>query len=217
MINKLFILSCLLMLQIHSLAGKNLPIDTLGSKDASKPLVVYISGDGGLNTFSTQFIKQWNMKGYPIIALNSKTYFWKTKLPDVAAKDITEVIMQYLNLWKRNEVILVGYSLGADIMPFIQNRLSQELLTKVKHSVLLSPSNNTDFTVHLFYSSTGGNSVPVEINKLNKPTLIIFGKEETDIPVKLINNKMVTILTLPGDHHYDNQTATLTDEILKRL
>lgn len=215
--NKFAILFLFLSGNIAVMANDNLPIDTLGSKDLSKPIIFYISGDGGFNNFSTAFIRELNAKGYPVLALNAKSYFWKTKSPDVATKDITGLITQYLALWKRNEVILVGYSLGADVVPFVQTRLSLDVLNKVKHTVLLSPSNTTDFTVHLFYSSSGGSNVPVEINKLNKPLLIIFGKSENNIPVKEINNTMATILTLPGDHHYDNQVAVLTGEIAKRL
>ncbi len=216
MINKLLFVTFFLFLQTIAMAEKDLPVDTFGSADMSKPIVLYISGDGGFNSFSTSFVQQWNSKGYPVIALNAKSYFWKTQTPENAAKDITDLLSRYLMLWKRNDVILVGYSLGADVLPFIQTRISAALINKIKHTVLLSPSNTTDFTVHLFYGS-GGSSVPAEINKLNKPVLIIFGNDETSTPDKQINNKMVTILKVNGDHHYDNQIGGLVANILQRI
>ena len=216
MINKIFLLPCLLIFQLHLIAQSNLPIDTLNSKDASKPLVFYITGDGGFNSFSTSFIQQWNSKGYPIVALNAKSYFWKTKQPGTAANDISALLNEYLSKWHRNEIIFAGYSLGADVLSFIETRLPTGIANKIKHTVLLSPSNTTDFTVHLFYSSTGSD-VPAEINKLSKPVLVIFGKEETDTPAAKISNQMATLLMVPGDHHYNNQVSFLTNEIVKRM
>ena len=200
----------------HLKAATDLPIDTLGSNDMTKPLIMYITGDGGFNNFSTAFMKEWNNNGYPVVALNAKSYFWKTKTPEVATEDVSGLITQYLSLWKRNEVILVGYSFGADVMPFIQARLKQGILNKLLHTVLLSPSKNTDFTIHLFYNNDG-NNVPSEINKLNKPVLVIFGNEETDLPDKQINNKQVTIIKIEGDHRYNNKISNIVHNILSRL
>lgn len=216
MINKLFCLSLLLWIQIISKAQSGLPVDTLSSKDASKPLVFYITGDGGLNSFSTSFMQQWNEKGYPVLALNAKSYFWKTKQPATAAGEIAALLSQYMVQWHRSELIFAGYSLGADVLSFIQTRLPVNIANRVQHIILLSPSKTTDFTVHLFYGS-GGSSVPAEINKLAKPVLVIFGKEETDTPAADISNKMATIITIPGDHHYNNQVAFLSSEIVKRM
>ena len=217
MISKQLIIAPFLLLQLNYVkAGPDLPIDTLGSKDMSKPLVLYISGDGGFNDFSKVFMKEWNNNGYPVVALNAKSYFWKTKTPEAATIDVSGLITQYLSLWKRNEVILVGYSFGADVMPFIQARMIPGILNKIRHTVLFSPSNNTDFTVHLFYND-GGSSVSSEINKLNRPVLLVFGDKETGLPDNQINNKQVTILKVAGDHHYDNKLSAIINDIARKL
>jgi type IV secretory pathway VirJ component len=197
-------------------ATSDLPIDTLGSNDMNKPLVLYITGDGGFNNFSKAFMKQWNANGYPVVALNAKSYFWKTKAPEDAARDIAALIDEYLSLWKRNEVVLVGYSFGSDVMPFIQTRLAPGVLNKIRHTVLFSPSKNTDFTIHLFYDD-GGSSVAAEINRINKPVLVVFGDEEKDLPELQINNKMVTLIKVKGDHHYDNKISEVVNSVAKRL
>ena len=216
MINKKLIIASLFLLQLHYVKATDLPIDTLGSKDMSKPLVLYITGDGGFNSFSKTFMKQWNSNGYPVVALNAKSYFWNTKSPADAANDVSVLITEYLSLWKRNEVILVGYSFGADVMPFIQTRLSPGVINKIRHTVLFSPSKNTDFTIHLFYGDDGS-SVISEINKLNRPVLIVFGDEEKDLPDKQISNKNVLVMKVAGDHHYDDKISEIINDIAKRL
>ncbi len=195
-------------MQNQTWAQTDLPIDTLASKDMSKPLVFYISGDGGLNSFSRSFVKQWNSAGYPVVSLNSRSYFFRAKQPDVAAKAIADLLAHYLLSWKRNNLILAGYSFGADVLPFIQTRLPQSIVSKITHTVLFSPSRTTDFEVHLFYGHSGS-SVPAEINKLNKPTLLVYGNKESDVPVAEIKNPKVTSLVFSGDHHYDDNVSEL--------
>lgn len=206
----------MLLGQYIAMANNDLPIDTLSSNDPSKPLVFYISGDGGFNSFSTSFIKQWNSLGYPVVALDARSYFFTSQTPEAAAKDISELLFQYMALWKRNDIILVGYSFGADVLPFIQTHLSPVFIDKIKHTVLLSPSHSTDFAVHLFYSKSGSN-VPAEINKLTTPTLVIFGDDEKDIADKEISNPQATVFKINGDHHYDKQVNSLVSEITKKL
>src|ERR1700712_1215498 len=105
--------------------AQDLPIDTLNSSDTNKPLVLYMTGDGGMNAFSKSFIKQWNRNGYPIVALNVKSYLWNAKSPDKAAADITGLLRRYMRSWRRQHIVLVGYSLGADVLPFVQTRLEE--------------------------------------------------------------------------------------------
>ncbi len=216
MMNKLIIIGLLFLMQNQTWAQTDLPIDTSMSKDMSKPLVFYISGDGGFNSFSKSFIKQWNNAGYPVVSLNARSYFFRAKQPDVAAKAIAELLAHYLVSWKRNNIILAGYSFGADVMPFIQTRLPQNIESKIGYTILLSPSHTTDFEVHLFYGHSGS-SVPAEINKLNSPTLLVYGNKESDVPVAEVKNPKVTSLVFSGDHHYDDNVGGLVAQIVKRL
>jgi type IV secretory pathway VirJ component len=82
--------------------------------------------------------------------------------------------------------------------------------------VLISPSAVTDFEVHLIYGSDGA-SVPAEINKITKPTLVIFGNNEKNVPDKSISNKYVNVIKVPGDHHYNNDADMLVEQIISRL
>lgn len=196
--------------------AQNLPVEAFISNDTNKPLIIYLTGDGGMNSFSKSFVQQWNSRGYPVVALNIKSYLWSSKAPDKVAADVAGLIRQYVIGWKRQQVILVGYSLGADVLPFIQTRLPGDVASHIAHLVLLSPSSNTDFEVHIFYSSKG-ESVPAEINKLAKPTLIIFGDKEREVPEKNISNNYVSIIKVPGDHHYNDDVSNLVQRIVSRL
>src|ERR1700710_2812618 len=95
------ILFLIMVLSIKSIAQKDMPIDTLNSRDGSKPLVLYISGDGGFNSFSRSFAQQWNSRGYPVISLDSRSYFWSSRKPENAAADIAGLLRQYMARWRR--------------------------------------------------------------------------------------------------------------------
>jgi len=118
--------------------------------------------------------------------------------------------------WKCNAVLLMGYSFGADMLPFIQNRLPAVVSSKITRLILMSPSATTNFEVHLFYGNSGEN-VPAEINKLSKPGMVLFGQQEKDAPDKAVHNPNLTLLKLPGDHHYNNDAAAVIQQIVSRL
>ncbi|HEY6954648.1 MAG TPA: AcvB/VirJ family lysyl-phosphatidylglycerol hydrolase, partial [Flavisolibacter sp.] len=61
--------------------AQGLPVTAYNSSDTTKPIVLYVSGDGGLSNSFSQLLKKMNTLGYPIIGLNAQSYFWKRKKP----------------------------------------------------------------------------------------------------------------------------------------
>lgn len=182
----------------------SLPVVAYASKiyNVQKALVLYMSGDGGENAFSASFMLQVSNKGYPAVLFNSQKYFWSKKTPEQTASDAEKIITYYQSKWKIRNVIIIGYSFGADVAPFIVTRLSKDTYAAVKNIVLMSPSNLTDFKVHVAQlfgkGKNTGNSVTAEINKIKqKPLLIIQGVKESEkigtgslkVTYKLIGNK----------------------------
>lgn len=194
-----------------------LPLSVNNGSDSSKPLIFYISGDGGFNKFSTSFIKTLNQQGYAIIGLDSKDYFWKKKKPQEAASAIEAAIDQYNKEWKRKNVLLIGYSFGADVAPFMLTHFSAVLSGKINHIVLLSPSSKTDFEIHVLqmfgWGKNSGESVPAEVNKIIKPVLIIEGDDEEDFPFNELTIKNKQLIKMPGGHHYDGDINGLCKKI----
>ena len=199
-----------------------LPVNIVtATTDSSKPFVLYITGDGGWNKFSKTLSQEFANKGYPVVALNSNKYFWDKKTAQQTATDVAKLLTYYQSLWKKKKVLLVGYSFGADVMPFVYNNLKKELLPEVINLTLLSPSAKTDFEIHLMVmmgSSGDGESVPAAINKItSKPITFIFGKDEDEFPSKELTIKNYVTVTLTGGHHYDGDEATVVTAILKQV
>lgn len=198
----------------------DLPLATLAAatNDTSKPVIIYYSGDGGFNSFSTTFAKQLNAGGFNVISFNSLKYFWRTKTPEQAARDAQRLIGYAQQTFKRKRFILIGYSFGADVTPFILNRIPKNLQANTKELVLMSPSTHTDFAVHVTElfgkNSKGVNNVPPEINLIRIPILIITGeKEEGGLHTSSLTIPNFRKITIPGGHHYDSDPSYVVKTI----
>lgn len=188
-----------------------------------RPVVFYITGDGGMKKFSVDIVNTLAGKGYPVIGLNALKYFWSKKTPAQAAGDVAALMQYYSGQWNNRSFILIGYSMGADVLPFIYNNLPSALQSQVQHLVFMSPSSNTDMVVHLSdmlgkASTPGSMNVPAAMNTItNKPLLLIFGQDETDFDHKWLTINNYRQLVLPGGHHYNDDAAGVVQQILSHL
>lgn len=199
----------------------SLPLSVYTSADTAKPLLFYISGDGGFNKFSTLLMQALNKEGFAVIGLNAKDYFWSKKKPQEAANAIETAINESSKQWKKKNVVLIGYSFGADVAPFMLTHFSAAMSNKVSHLVLLSPSTKTDFEIHVMqmfgWGKDEGESVPQEVNKITKPVAIIVGDDENEFPFNELTIKNKQIIKMPGGHHYDGDVKDVSKQIIQQV
>jgi type IV secretory pathway VirJ component len=219
-INTLFIL---LISICNILPGQktSLPLSFFPSTDTTKPLIFYISGDGGFNKFSTSFMQSLNKEGYAVIGLNSKDYFWNKKKPQEAATAIEDAINGSNKEWKKKSIVLIGYSFGADVSPFMVTHFSAALNNKISHLILLSPSSKTDFEIHILqmfgWGKDEGESVPAEVNKISKRVTIIVGDDENEFPFDQLTTKNKQVVKMRGGHHYDGDVDALCRQVVQQI
>ena len=197
----------------HTDDEAGLPLNiTTAPQDASQPMVVFISGDGGWTGFDQQICDQLATRRLPTVGLNSQSYFWKKKTPETTVADLTPVWRAYLQSWGKTGIIVVGYSFGANVAPFILNRLPSDLREKVKGVVLLSPDTKGDFEIHvagMLGKGGGPYDVIAEVRSVQKvPVLCVRGDEENDnVQSALQGAAHVRFEKIPGSHHYNNDAA----------
>jgi type IV secretory pathway VirJ component len=190
---------------------------------AERPIVLFITGDGGMKKFSVDIVNILAGRGYPVIGLNTLKYFWNKKTPQQAAADVTALLQYYSSRWNNHAFILVGYSMGADVLPFIYQHLPATFQSQTQHLVFMSPSASTDMVVHisdmLGRSSTPGSmSVTGAMNGITgKPLLLVFGQDEKDFDVKALTIRNYHQLVLPGGHHYNEDAPGVVQQILAHL
>ena len=183
-------------------------------------MVLMISGDGGWTGFDQQIASEFALHGIPVVGLNSLKYFWNKKTPAQTAQDALTLIEKYSSLWKKENIVLIGYSFGADVMPFIYNRLPESIKKRVHNIGLLSPSKDTDFEVHVsdllnFGSSDRELKVPAEIEKMTDVKITcFFGKDEDDVPLNELPKITCKVVLLDGGHHYENSFDVIYKNVI---
>jgi len=199
---------------------QDLPLQLSGSVGTENELVIYLTGDGGWNSFSQKLTREIEQKGYGVVTLNSRKYFRNKKTPEVFAKDIELLSNYYLKAWNKTSVIIVGYSFGADVAAFLPKRLTKSLLARMDHIALVSPSASTDFVINLLDLIGDSKNVrrkyklSTELNQPALPIVCIFGmKEDLKLKNTLQNKPEITIHELPGSHNYKNSTELLIKSI----
>ena len=71
--------------------------------------------------------------------LDSLRYFWTARTPDGLARDLDRVLRSFAAQWNKRRALLIGYSQGADVLPFAVPRLSAASSALVSHTVLIGP------------------------------------------------------------------------------
>lgn len=188
---------------------------------AQRPLVLFITGDGGMKKFSVNMVDAFSNRGYPVVALNALKYFWKKKTPEQAGADVAALLQYYGRQWNHRHFLLVGYSMGADVLPFIFNNLPAGLRQQTKQLVFMSPSRFTDMEVHvsemLGKTTKNGMSVAAAMNIItDHPLLLLFGEGEKDFDLNELHISNYQHLVLPGGHHYDNEAGNVVQAIVSR-
>jgi type IV secretory pathway VirJ component len=191
------------------------------AKPDTLPMVFFISGDGGWASFDHTIGETFAKKGMPVVGLDAQKYFWNFKSPEQTAQDISNTVAHYLQQWKLKSFIIVGYSFGGCIVPFVINKLPDGLNKSVKGAYCLSPATLADFEIHLidmmnFNGPSDKYDVVKEIKNLKYcNSLCIFGEDEDQVVINSFSKTGTSILILPGKHSFDNDAERVVTEIIK--
>ena len=191
---------------------------------SSAPMVVFMSGDGGWAALDKGLGAELQRHGMPVVGWSSLSYYWKKKTPDQATADLVRILTEYQSRWGRQRWLLVGFSFGAEIVPFVINRLPPAYRDSLVGAVMLSPSTASDFEIHVsdMVVHDKGGSYPIlpEVKAIKSLPLLCVQGADDDSPVKLcphLQQPNVTTVTLPGSHHFDDDYGVLYRSIADRL
>ena len=211
-----------LFLTIALVAATRLPlIEVPATRGTSDTFVVFVSGDGGWANIDKAISRVLADNGMPVVGLNALQYFWTKRTPDSAAHDLQSILETYQGRWKKNRVMLVGYSRGADVLPAMISRLPAESRSRIRMIALLGPSPKVQFEFHVsdwLHSAASGVAVKPEVDKLrSQHVLCLYGEDDKDSLCPLLNASQADIVMLKGAHHFDGGYDKLGRTILDHL
>jgi type IV secretory pathway VirJ component len=199
-------------------AASAAPSTARGPAPTGDLFAVMLSGDGGWAGIDKEVAAALAADGIPVVGLDSLRYFWTPRTPEGLAADLDRIVNTYAALLSKSRVMLIGYSQGADVLPFALNRVKPETRARIALAAILGMSEHALFEFHMTNWIADDNSGPATLPEVNRisgiPVLCIYGEEETDSLCPHLDPRAVTIVKLKGGHHFDGNYASLAQTIL---
>jgi type IV secretory pathway VirJ component len=189
-------------------------------KDGQHPLVIFYSGDGGWRDIDKKIGGYLSDHGYFVVGIDSLRYFWRKKEPQTMAADLDRLIRHYGKQALGNGVMLIGYSFGADIIPFMVNRLSADTKSEIKMVSLLGISEHASFEIRLQdiiggINKDGPPTLPELMKMKGIPIQCVFGEAEKDsVCADKALDASVNRVEMAGGHHFDGDYRHTADLII---
>ncbi len=192
---------------------------TAAAAGSEQLFAVLLTGDGGWAGIDQDVASAIAARGIPVVGWNSLKYYWQDRTPEAAAHDLERIVRRYAAAWRRPKVILVGYSFGADVLPFLYTRLPAELRDTVRSVSLLGLSDTASFEFHVADWIPGadgsGRATLPEIGRMGAAAVLcLYGAEETDSPCRRLSGPARKAVALAGGHHFGGDYQTLATQIL---
>lgn len=197
----------------------DLPLVEVPTTGTGTDLAVLLTGDGGWAGLDREIAARLAAGGVPTVGLNSLKYFWTARRPEQVSADIARIVRHYLPLWHRSRVLLVGYSFGADVLPFVVNRLPPDVRAHVARLALMGIDANATFEISVgdwLGADSGSESTLAELQAIRGlPVLCIYGEGEQDsICPELTAGPELSRERIGTGHHFGGEYDRIAERIL---
>ena len=205
--------------EVADLPLVEVPAATAAAAGGEQRFAVLLTGDGGWAGIDQDVSAALAARGIPVVGWNSLKYYWPGRTPEVAAHDLERIVRRYAAAWRRPKVVLVGYSFGADVLPFLYTRLPADVQAGVASVNLLALSDTASFEFHVADWIPGADrgerpTVP-ELGRMGAVRVrCVYGAEESDSPCRSLHAPTLQAIELAGGHHFGGDYASLVRAIL---
>jgi len=203
---------------------RGLPLHVVPTKSPSPTAVaIFLSGDGGWAGLDRRVSDDLAARGVSVVGLDTRSYLMKARTPDEAAADVARVMRHYTAQWAVQRIAVVGYSRGADLAPFVVNRLPSDVRSELALVALLAPAERAGFQFHwtdLLTDTSKPSDPPIlpELERLRgTPVLCVYGKDEKESLCRLADTSAVRVDKRKGRHHFDGDYDAIAAEIIRLL
>jgi type IV secretory pathway VirJ component len=182
--------------------------------------VIFLTGNGGYRNLAHSLTNYLNSKKISVLAINTKKYLWAKKPPAQIALDLETLLERYNEKWGLNRVVLIGYSMGAEVIPFAVNCMEEKYKDELSNIILIGPWQKATFKINLldfFFEINKGADIYSELLKMKtKKACVICDDNKISICQKDLEG-IIDHYFLKGGHHFGGDYMTLSKLIGRRL
>ena len=185
----------------------DLPLIEMPPAGPGKMLAVVVTGDGGWRAIDARVARGLHDRGYGVVGLISSRYFAQRRSTEESSYALQRIVEHYSIAWRAPQVIAVGYSRGAGVLPFMINRLSPNWRRRISTVALIGLDPTVDFQVtpfDLLRTSPTPREIPVrsEVERLRGRVLCFYGVNEKHSLCRSLSTPAVISIPEPGSHHF---------------
>jgi len=202
----------------------DLPLIEVPTSGAGSTFAVMLTGDGGWAPADRAISNALAAQGIPVAGLSSPRYLASARSPDALSRDLGRILRHYITAWGRSRIVVIGYSRGADLAPFMVSRLPEDLRRRITLVALLGPSQWAGFEFHLVDLVTtmhreGDLPVAPEIERLRGTSVLcIYGRRDRDAICHSLDPTLARPIRRNGGHVIAGaEGAALADTIAHAL
>ncbi len=197
-----------------------LPLVELPASPPSRRMAIFFSGDGGWRDIDRTIGENLQSMGVSVVGWDSVRYFWSKKTPEQTAADLSAVISAYSAKWHTDKVALIGFSFGADVLPFLYDRLRPALKAHVSLLSLLSLGQAADWEIRVAEwlgapPSAAAKAVGPVIQRISgKLIQCFYGNLDTGSYCPELVRQGAEVIEKKGVHHFDGDYVLMAHQIL---
>lgn len=201
----------------------DLPLIEVGNPSPGQWLAVVLTGDGGWARGVRELAGTFRNAGVAVVGLDSRAYLSRPRTPDDIGADVERVIRYYVRRWNTPRVVLIGYSRGADLAPFVASRFSPDVRERVALVAMLGLGTHLGLRFH--WSDVAFDirrpddlaTLPEVARVTGVRMLCIYGTEEKESGCRGIDPGLVTSMARPGGHDFNGDFRALARIVLAAL
>jgi type IV secretory pathway VirJ component len=192
-----------------------LPIRELpAAADTGRAFAIVLTGDGPTGGTAKRVAADLAAHGIPSVIWHSLRYYWSPRTPEQASRDLDRLIRHYGAHWGRDRVVLVGFSMGADVLPFLINRLPDESRSRIGGVALLGLAHDAvfEFRVEQWWGTIHAPRFATrpEVEKLRGlDVLCVWGRGDDKAACAQMATAPVRVVELRGGHHFSGDRPRL--------
>jgi type IV secretory pathway VirJ component len=205
-------------------AVRGLPLVEVPAARPGETLAIVISGDGGWAPLVREVARSLSDAGVGVVGLDARAYLTgAARTPESSAADVARIARAYGARWHATRLVLVGYSRGADMLPFVATRLPEDVRGRVALLAMFGLATRSSFEFHwvdMVRDTRRASDLPVppELTRLRgTPMLCVYGTDETDSACRDADASLLTRVARDGAHHFDKDYAGLARLVLDAL